>query len=153
MFNKKENMNVQVENISKKIMELSIGKKSFGSFFLPSPNKKIMEILPYLQQTIWGVPINKEKTIFWEYHKDMKKINDYDFAIIFTHEESNENKILFKKSNQFKNTYKIIIRTSINDFPCVQSPIYYHLMKYNKFIKGGIKNDFYGRKGKISKSS
>ena len=40
IFNEKENMNVQVENISKKIMELSISKKSFNSFFLPSTNKK-----------------------------------------------------------------------------------------------------------------
>ena len=126
----------KIENISKKIMKLANNKKSFGSFFISYNNKEVMTYLPYFQQGIWSIPMNKEKTIFWEYHKDMKEINNYDFAIIFTHEESNENEILFEKSNQFKNAYKIIIRISTDDFPCVQSSIYYHFMKYNKFIKG-----------------
>ena len=134
-FKEKTNMGIQVENISKEIMNLAIGKGTFGSFFLPSTNKKIMEILPYLQQSIWGIPMNKEKTIFWEYHRDLSEIDNYDFSIIFVHEESNENKIIFNKSNKFKNAYNIIIKTSVEDFPRVQSPIYYHLMKHNHFIR------------------
>ena len=85
MFNEKENMSVQTENIGKRIMELSIGKKSFGSFFIPHENKEVMTYLPYFQQGIWKISMNKDKTIFWKYHKNLSY---YDFELIFSFEES-----------------------------------------------------------------
>jgi len=133
-FEEKEKMGIQAEKIGKKIMQLSKTKKSFGAFFLPSINKKVMEILPYLQQVVWGVPMNEEKTIFWECHKDLSNIDNYDLSIIFIHKKSKNNTIILKKSKQFKNTYEIVIKMLEDDFIRVQSPIYFNLMKHNPYL-------------------
>ena len=124
----------KIENISEKIMKLANNKKSFGSFFISYNNKEVMTYLPYFQQGIWGIPMNKEKTIFWEYHKDLSEIENYDFKLIFSFEESSNKDIVFKKFKMYKNAYEISIRTKIDDLGDLLLPFITKLMQKNPYL-------------------
>ena len=124
----------KIENISKKIMKLANNKKSFGSFFISYENKEVMTYLPYFQQGIWGIPMNKEKTIFWEYHRDLSEIENYDFKLIFVYEEANENNIMLRKSNQYSNCYEIVMQMSEQWVGSSMSIMIQNLMRENPYL-------------------
>ncbi len=130
----KAKLELQVKKIGKQLIELGKRKKSFGSFFLPYESEEVMTYLPYFQQAIWGCPMNKEKTIFWEYHRDLLEIDNYDFNLIFVYEEANENNIILRKSNRFSNAYEIVMQMSEKWVGSSMSIVIQNLMCENPYL-------------------
>lgn len=124
----------QVKQIGKQLIELGKNKHSFGSFFLPYESEEIMTYLPYFQQAIWGCPMNEEKTIFWEYHKNLEEINNYDFKLLFVYEKANENDIILKKSTQYSNCYEIVMQMSEKWVGSSMSIVIQNLMRENPYL-------------------
>jgi hypothetical protein len=124
----------QVKQIGKQLIELSKNRRSFGSFFLPYESEEVMTYLPYFQQAIWGCPMNEEKTIFWEYHRNLSEIDNYDFKLIFIYEEANENNIILRESNRFSNAYEIVMQMSEKWVGSSMSIVIQNIMCENPYL-------------------
>ena len=130
----KTKLKFQVKEIGKQLVKLGKNKKSFGSFFLPYKSEEVMTYLPYFQQAIWGCPMNKEKNIFWEYHRDLSEIDNYEFKIIFVYEKAIENNIILRKSKQFLNAYEIVMQMSEKWVGSSMSIVIQNLMQENPYL-------------------
>lgn len=121
--------------IGSRLIKLGKNKKSFGSFFIPFNNNEVMTFLPYFQQAIWGCPMNYEHTIFWQYHKDLSQINDYEFKMIFVYEYSNKNNVELIKSKIYENAYELKIQCPQENVGDIYSIVLPHLMRENPYVK------------------
>lgn len=141
MFTKENENEIfeKVDILGKKVMQLAEGKKSFGSFFLEDYNEEVMTYLPYFQQAVWGIPMNAENTIFWEYHKfnQLDQIKNYDFAIIFKHKTGTTNDIYIESAPEYgDNKYFIVIQSQEDrDVGSMMFPFMCQFMINNPYLK------------------
>lgn len=128
------------EDVGNKIIDFSKGMTSFGSFFLEGYSKEVMTYLPYFQQAVWGVPMNADGKI-WEYHQfnQLNQIKNYDFAIIFKHQQGNTNTIFLEKAEEYgDNKYFIIIQTTEDKNVGELMTLFMHkFMINNPYLKRG----------------
>ncbi len=93
-----------------------------------------MTYLPYFQQAIWGCPMNKEKTIFGKYHRDLSEIDNYDFKLLFVYEKANKNNIILRKSTQYLNCYEIVMQMFEQWVGSFMSIMIQNLMHENPYL-------------------
>ena len=124
----------QVEEIGRQLVKLGKNKKSFGSFFLPYKSEEVMTYLPYFQQAIWGCPMDYEQTVFWEYHKDLSEINNYEFKLLFVFELSNEVNIILRKSNNYFDAYEIVMQMPEKWVGSAMTIVIQNLMCNNPYV-------------------